>query len=166
MKSWEGNVFTAICLSVILPRGRDPHLKIPHGAWNLPHPFPFPVDTRHRTYRLPSPWISDIPGYLPPLLDTRHGTYPLSAGFQIWDLPPCYWHLVVITGNLFKLVHLRTYPTPQYWHQVVAIETHTIGKQAVHILLECFLVTIVFTCHKFTYAQSTVQFHVIVPCVM
>ena len=24
--------------------------------------------------------------------------------------PSCYWHLVVITGDLLKLVHLRTYP--------------------------------------------------------
>ena len=31
------------------------------------------------------------------------------------DVAPnlCYWHLVMITGNLFKLVHMRTYPPPQ-----------------------------------------------------
>ena len=38
----------------------------------------------------------------PPSLDIRHGSTVL----------PCYWHLVVITGNLFKFVHLRPYHPP------------------------------------------------------
>ena len=25
---------------------------------------------------------------------------------------PCYWHLVIITGDLLKLIHLRAYPLP------------------------------------------------------
>ena len=70
----------------------------------------------------------------------------------IWSLPMmhwtslylyspshCNWHLVVITGDLFKLVHLRTYPY-QYWHLVVVTEAHTVGKRALRILLEYFLV--------------------------
>ena len=41
-----------------------------------------------------------------PHLHIRHGT----------ELLPCYWHLVVINGDLFQLVHLKTYP--KYWHRV------------------------------------------------
>ena len=45
---------------------------------------------------------------------------------------------------MFKLVHLRTYPSPthQHWHLVVATETHTVGERAVCILLECCLVNV------------------------
>ena len=52
--------------------------------------------------------------------------YLSPPGIRPWDLPlplptsdlgtypyPHCWHLVVITRNLFKLVYLRTYPTPQ-----------------------------------------------------
>ena len=40
-----------------------------------------------------------------------HCTYP--PRHKTWGpTPSCYWHLVVITGDLFKLVHLRTYPLP------------------------------------------------------
>ena len=43
-------------------------------------------------------------GYLLPTPpDTRHGTYSPQ---------PHYCHLIVITGELLKLVHLRTYPRP------------------------------------------------------
>ena len=66
--------------------------------------------------------LSHMVGNPPP----RHGTF--------------FWHLMVITVDPFKLVHLRTHPD-QYWHLVVAIETCTVGKWAVGILLqECFLV--------------------------
>ena len=72
------------------------------------------------------------------------GTW-VPPGYQTWDLPPCpcppfcYRHLMVITGDLFKPVHSRTFP-PWSWHLVVAIKTHTVGKQTVRILLECCLV--------------------------
>ena len=57
-----------------------------------------------------------------PYPDIRHGT--------------CWWHLVAITGDLFKLVHFRTpHRTPP--HPVT--EPHTVGKWAVCLLLECFL---------------------------
>ena len=46
----------------------------------------------------------------------EHGTYP-HPGCQTWDLSP-HW----------------------YWHLVVATKTHMVGKRAVRILLECFLV--------------------------
>ena len=68
-----------------------------------------------------------------PLLLLDMDTYPL----------PCYWHLVVITGeicsNLFTWGSTlpRTQPPPQYWHLVMATKACTVGKQAVHILLEC-----------------------------
>ena len=76
--------------------------------------------------------------------DRSHGRVPPPPPrHQVWEpSPPYYWHLVVITGDLFKLVHLRIYPSPQqYWHLVVATETCTVGKQAVRILLECCLVS-------------------------
>ena len=52
--------------------------------------------------------------------------------------PPASKNLVAITGNLFKLVHLRTHLN-QYLH-LVATKTCMVGKRAVRILLECFLV--------------------------
>ena len=39
-----------------------------------------------------------------------------------WNLSTYYWHLVVITGDLFKLVDLRTYPAPRYWPLMVTTE--------------------------------------------
>ena len=64
---------------------------------------------------------------------------PRGICVHIWKgLTLFNWHLVVTTGNLFKLVHLRTYPHG-YWHLVVAIETRTIGKQAVSKVPECCL---------------------------
>ena len=55
---------------------------------------------------------------------------------------PCKWHLVAITGDLFKLVHLRTSlytpPAADIWW--MPTEAHTAGKRAVRILLEYFLV--------------------------
>ena len=90
---------------------------------------------------------------------TSHASWDKSYGrgypwHETWDLPPpctsnlgptpCYWHLVIITGNLFKLVHLRTYhrfpPPPKCWNLVVVIETCMVAKRAVRILLECCLV--------------------------
>ena len=64
--------------------------------------------------------------------DSSHDNIPPPPFIRPWDLSSCHWHLVAITGDQFKLVHLRTYPPPhpnQYWHLVV-----------VHILLECCLV--------------------------
>ena len=56
---------------------------------------------------------------------------------------PCWWHLMTITGDLFKLVHLRTYPLPHwFWHLVA--EVRTVDKRAVRILLEYLLVWPIF----------------------
>ena len=75
-----------------------------------------------------------------------HGTYlphprPRTPG--MWPIPPChcYSHLVVITGDLFKLVHLRTYPpqpllTSSGGHR----NTRAVGKRVVRTLRECILV--------------------------
>ena len=68
-------------------------------------------------------------------LDRSHGRVPPPAdmGHELLSPPPphldmgprypipYYWHLVAIIGDLFKLVHLRTYPC-RYWHLVVATE--------------------------------------------
>ena len=49
----------------------------------------------------------------PPIPDTKYGTSssPSPRIANMGPTPsPCYWHLVVITGDLFKLAHLRTHP--------------------------------------------------------
>ena len=51
----------------------------------------------------------------PSLLGTRYGTYPLPS--------PFYWHLVVITGDLLKHFHLRTY------HPLPPVLTSSIGHR-------------------------------------
>ena len=86
----------------------------------------------HITGYHPSPghqaW--DLP-LLPPTLtpDIRHGDL----------LPPAIdicWSSLETCSNLFTWG-----PTPHwYWHLVVATETPTVGKRAVHILLECCLI--------------------------
>ena len=80
--------------------------------------YPWCMDLTVRGHELSQPAMAQPPP------DIRHGT-------------PCYWNLVAIIGDMFKLVFLRTNPN-QYWHLVA--EACTVGKQAVHILLECFIV--------------------------
>ena len=83
-----------------------------------------------------TPWTSNL------------GTYPLPLDIRPSYLPlPCYWHLVVVTGDLFKLVH------PQlYWQDLYYIYysgghwTHIVCKRAVLILLECCLVCTKIVC--------------------
>ena len=64
-----------------------------------------------------------IETWVPPPPDNRHRTTPPAWILDMGPNPPCYWHLVIITGDLFKLVHLRTTPPP-----------------LVRILLECCVV--------------------------
>ena len=52
------------------------------------------------------------------------------------DPPHCYWHLAVITGDLFKLVHMSAYTPPQYWHLVVATEAGSIHPTGMLCCLE------------------------------
>ena len=41
------------------------------------------------------------------------------SSLETWDLPPCYWHLVAITGDLFKHDHLiPPTTTDMYWWPV------------------------------------------------
>ena len=98
-----------------------------HQTWE---PTPFSLTSDLGTY----PLLSDIrPGDLSPSQTSDLGTYPLLPDIRPGDLSPpphirptpyCYWHLVVITADLFKPFHSRTYPpTPHqnwYWHLVVA----------------------------------------------
>ena len=110
----------SICASVILSGGnRYIICTMGHVTWCGNH----------------CPGHQSSPGYLPSL--------PWTS--DLGTCTPCCWHLVVITGDLFKIVQLWTYPSPhQYWHLVVATKTHTAGKWAVCILLECCLVWILF----------------------
>ena len=70
--------------------------------------------------------------------DGSHGRYTLmDKPYPRLTLTPyiptspesasCYWHLVVITGDLFKLVHLRPYLPHHYWHLVVTTKTGTVA---------------------------------------
>ena len=52
--------------------------------------------------------------------------YPSSPDIRPGNLPPLnllssphYWHLMIITGHLFKLVHLRTLTPPPHTHTLV-----------------------------------------------
>ena len=80
-KLLKGNVFTGICLFT-----GGGGVGTSHVLWDRSH---------HRV--------------LPPS-DIRPGDYPPSSHeHQTWEPTPL--HLVVITEDLFKLVHLRTYPS-------------------------------------------------------
>ena len=71
-------------------------------------------------------------------LPPGHTLPPLHIPHHRPEIPtPWYWYLVVFSRDLFKLVHLKPYLSPQYWHLVVA-------TKAWRILLECFLVLAVF----------------------
>ena len=97
------------CLSVILLRKGEGEEGV--SMWPLP---------RHGTYPLLSyPQTLDLDTYS-----------PLPPPLWTWDPGPplCCWHLVVISGHLFKLVHLRTY-SHQYWH-LVATE-HPVGTSVI-----------------------------------
>ena len=58
----------------------------------------------------------------------------VQAPSQLW--PSCWWHLVPTVGTCSNLFSSGP---PQYWH-LVATETCMVGKRAVCILLEYFLV--------------------------
>ena len=112
------------CLFVILFGG--PHVTITYDAF------------RHWTSKYQT-------GDLPPPLETKNGTTP-PPRYQTWHPSSYYRHLVVITGDLFKLVHLRTYPTPTpspatgtdiYWWPSKSVLLRAVRYR---ILLECILV--------------------------
>ena len=80
------------------------------------------------------------PDYLAPALSLspppRHGSWVPTSHPH---------HLVVITGHLFKLVHVSTYPSNHTDTLVLATRTCKVckvRKLAVRILLECCLVVI------------------------
>ena len=112
---WSSNSMSKTKKEYLLPPAYDASPRMWHGtslagyqSWDLP---------------------SRVPDMGPPFPGTRHGTsLPV---YQTWDLPSripdmgptppllpilrpplCYWHVSVITENLFKLVQLRTYPSP------------------------------------------------------
>ena len=91
-KFGEGNVFTCVCLST----GGSGY----PGHW-IGRMVGYPLLT------FPQTW--DLDTYSPL---SGHGTwipYPLRHGTWI---SYSYWHLVAITGHLFKLILLSTYPQP------------------------------------------------------
>ena len=68
-------------------------------------------------------------------LDLTIQAHPLDMVPHWRGRSPCYWQLVAITGDLFKLVHFRP---PQVL--ALAIESYVWCNWVVCILLECFLV--------------------------
>ena len=88
----------------------------------------------------------DTPYPLPP--DIPH---PPSG----YTLPPL---LVTFGGHHWKPVQTCSlevlFPPHHYWHLVVAIETHTVGKWAVCILLECCLVISTLVFLKLSHPES------------
>ena len=104
-----------------------------HQTWD---PLMWPLPMMHWTslYRPPVPWQPWHKSF-PPWTSDMGPSGPALPPLDIWHGPP-WWHLVAITGDLFKVVHLRTFPH-QYWH-LVTTEARTVGKRAVRILLECF----------------------------
>ena len=88
----EGNVFS--CVSVIwsVHRSGVPMWPLPMMPWTS-------------LYRASSSQTSDLGPSCPQYLDIRPGN-PTSPSLC------CYWHLVAITGDLFKHVHLRN-PLPR-----------------------------------------------------
>ena len=84
----EGNVFTGVSLSFC--SGRSPYM------WPLPM----------------MPWTS-LYSHRNPTLDNRPGN-PLPSDIRPGS--PCYWHLVANTGDLFKIIYLRTPRSEIWWY--------------------------------------------------
>ena len=74
---------------------------------------------------------------------TRGSRYTRGSGYTRGGR---YTRKVSILGGLVYMVYIPPdmgagIPTPnRYWHLVAATTTHTVGKQVVQCLLECFLV--------------------------
>ena len=96
----EGNVFTGVCRSVRRRDGYPRSTCLGKGVagysrshvWGRAMGIPGSMSRGAPTPTTNIWWSSEVPGP--------------ARGPHL----PCYWHLVVITGDLFKLVHLRTYP--------------------------------------------------------
>ena len=135
--------------------GEGSHVTITHSALST-----YPASPRRGTYanpppppptkRIRAPSLSPDIGPTPSLPGPRQtwhlGTYPLTPSPFPSPLDMVPSPLLASdghnAGNLFKLVHLRTYPFPNwYGHLVAGIETCTVGKWVVRIMLECCLVT-------------------------
>ena len=108
----EGNVLTGVCLSF----SWGPHVTIIHDALELTVQAPLQT------------WGMRTLGSHP---EMGHGDSHLAS--DIW------WPSLETCSNLFIGPHCSGSPSPCYWH-LVATEARMVGKQAVCILLECFLV--------------------------
>ena len=127
-------------------------MTITHDALNLTVHHPIqgssPLCTCIRGCLCTGPWFCSPYGALP-LSIQRPGPIPVQspAPSTAPSHPnPPQQHLVDKTGDMFNLVHLRTYcANPQgadvWW---LATEACIVGEQVVHILLGCFLVTSTF----------------------
>ena len=147
----EGNVFTGVCHSV-QGRGGVSHVTIIHDVLGLTvHGSPNLGPPQHGTLLCSPPQRQPSPSDMG----------PLSTPPQPWLCPPymgshctgcpnpvppptsnIWWPSLDICSKVFT-----SGPPPPPRH-LMAIETHTVGKWAVHILLECFLVIFSENWHK------------------
>ena len=135
MKLWEANVFSRVCL----PTGEVTMWPLPMMHW--------PHCTDH-----PDP--SSNPG--PP--DLWHWD-PQSPGLA----PPCYWHLVVKTGDLSNLFTWGKPPPLELTFSGNWSNRYGRCKWAVDILLECILVansfTIGYNCSMFCGTTMIIKYN-------
>ena len=143
MKLGQGNVFTSVCDSVhsggctwqTTPPGTR---YTPPGPDQVPpRPGTPPPGTRYPPYA--SYWNAFL--LLSKILLKTTGerflidlgphctgpSVPRASGLRHPQPPPSYWHLVLNTGNLFKLVHLRTPPPIREQDPGVATEARMLS---------------------------------------
>ena len=121
----EGNVFTFVCPFTewvpVWPLPMIHWISLYRISWLYPTP------PQLQTWGLPNPSLqtSDI------------GTLSLSP--QTWDMgPPYQWHLLAITGDLFKPVYLTTSPPPTGTYGWHAGGTHPTGMLSCSVEVDLF----------------------------
>ena len=123
--------FTGWCHMTMIP----PPPSQDMGLHCIPWPWSWSPNMRPQCTAIPAVAPLDRGPHCKVTLPTLHKTSlyrdPPSAPAPTLAQAP----LATKTGDLFKLVHLRT---PFCWH-LVAAKVHTVSKWVVHILLECFL---------------------------
>ena len=91
-------------------------------SWNRP-----PTKLRVGNVSLVSIWWQGVPMWPLTMLHWTllYSPHPQTSDHRTWDPTPHHkWLLVATTGDLFKLVNLRTHhPTHWYWPKLVRLES-------------------------------------------
>ena len=120
-----------------------PHCKAPLTLTWDPLPWPQPPPDMGYRHRIAWPWSPLDTGHEyplalrqpPPRYDMGHmDTLVLSPASDIW------WPSLESCSNVFIGPHCKVPPPSQWYWQLVTTKAHTVGKEAVCIILECFLV--------------------------